>query len=99
MEIFITALAQQSLKRIYQYFSLKASVKVARRIKDDIIVNIERLTEHPFIGQLEPTLQHIEPMLYYLVCGNFKIIYCVHDEVIYIMDIFDTRRNPTEMLV
>jgi mRNA-degrading endonuclease RelE of RelBE toxin-antitoxin system len=32
-----------------------------------------------------------------LIVGNYKIIYLIEDDVVYISDIFDTRQDPKKM--
>ncbi len=49
------------------------------------------------MGAIEALLAELGLEHRYIVEGNFKIIYRIAEETIYITDIFDTRRNPEDI--
>jgi plasmid stabilization system protein ParE len=51
----------------------------------------------PYIGQQEEYLEHLGKDHRRLIEGNYKIIYRVQGEDIYITDIFDSRQDPSKM--
>jgi mRNA-degrading endonuclease RelE of RelBE toxin-antitoxin system len=53
--------------------------------------------KNPFIGQQEEYLAHLNKGHRRLIEGNYKIIYRVQDDVIYVTDIFDSRQDPAKM--
>ena len=55
------------------------------------------LTEHPNMAPLEPLLSDAPVPYRSLVIGRLnKIIYYVHGEVIEVVDLWDTRREPKQ---
>jgi len=55
------------------------------------------LLQHPRGGQLEPLMAGMTHEYRRLVVGNFKIIYRIEAETIYVTDIFDARQDPRRM--
>lgn len=49
------------------------------------------------LESLEECLQHLGKLHRRIIEGNYKIIYRVEGENIYITDIFDSRQNPDKM--
>ena len=81
------------LKEIRRYISKDSKIaakNVARKIKN----SVDRLANHSFIGQEEGSLRNLAKEDRYLVMGSYKVIYRVKNHTIYILAVFDTRRNP-----
>jgi plasmid stabilization system protein ParE len=97
MKIIWSDFATGTLLDIYQYYKLKASPTVARKIKTDILETTKQLIKHPYSGQVEFTLEKLKEGHRYLVKGNYKIIYKEVAEGILITDVFDTRQDPVKM--
>ena len=66
-------------------------------IRNGILDAADTLLLQPLQGQAEPYLEHLELGHRRLVVDNYKIIYRVIDEIIYITDIFDSRQDPNKM--
>ena len=97
LEIIWTQFAGSELKDIYQYYKQNVSINVAQKIKKRILVSVKQLHNHPQIGQIEENLTGSAYEYRYLVESNYKIIYRYDNKTIYIIDVFDCRRNPQEM--
>jgi len=97
MKILITDYAKEELRLIYEYYSIKASIKVASKIKKDIISAIKNIAVNPLMFQIEDDLTELGKQHRRKVDGNYKIIYRIENEIIYVTDIFDARRNPDNM--
>ncbi|MCK5906266.1 MAG: type II toxin-antitoxin system RelE/ParE family toxin [Flavobacteriales bacterium] len=99
MEIIWSNLSQKKLNSIYEYFSYKASEKIAKKLIAGIINSTKTLTSFPDQGQFEPNLINKSQQFRYLVFKNYKIIYFVNLEKnsIRISNIFDTRQNPIKV--
>lgn len=67
------------------------------KIKWQLLEKAESLVFHPSIGQKEEHLEHLEKDHRRLIEGNFKIIYRVEGDLIYITDFFDIRQEPAKM--
>jgi plasmid stabilization system protein ParE len=97
MEIIWTREALEETKSIYKYYKLKASLRVARNIKNRIFSSIKNLSKQVRKGQIEELLLHKKGEYRYLVTGNYKVIYKITEKEIYIMKVFDCRQNPEKI--
>lgn len=55
------------------------------------------LKVNPYKGQLESYLEHLNLSHRRIIEGNYKIIYRVDSNTIFITDIFDSRQDPSKM--
>jgi toxin ParE1/3/4 len=88
--------ALRHLKDIRKYISFDSEIsakKIVKKIRD----SVKRLKSEPFIGQEETELEKIGLRYRYFVEGHYKIYYWVDRESIYIIAVFDTRRNPESL--
>ena len=97
MKIIWTDFAIENLKEIFDYYSIKASKKVAHKIRKQIFESTKQLVKNPKSGQTEINLEKLKQNHRYLVSGNYKVIYKVFEDEIIIVDIFDVRQNPSKM--
>ena len=97
MKIIWSDFASEMLSEIYQYYKVKASTAIARKIKIEIFTATQQLKRHPGLGPIEINLEKINEGHRYLVQGNYKIIYKEVPEGVLITDIFDTRKDPIIM--
>ncbi|MBI3189758.1 MAG: type II toxin-antitoxin system RelE/ParE family toxin [Ignavibacteriales bacterium] len=98
MKILLTEPAKFYLKEIYQYYNETISNRVAHQIKNSIFNKIKFLRSFPEMGQVESRLEYLQREHRYLVEGNYKVIYYIAEQTIYITDIFDTRQDPEELI-
>ncbi len=96
-QIFWTNFAISELKNIYLYYRMVASDKVADKIRKSVFDATRPLIKDPLIGAIEENLKDLKQGHRYLVEGNYKIVYRVFQNNIYITDIFDCRQNPQKM--
>jgi plasmid stabilization system protein ParE len=96
-QIIWTNFAISELKSIYLYYRMVASDKVADKIRKSVFDSTRPLIKDPLIGAIEENLKDLKQGHRYLVEGNYKIIYKVFQNNIYITDIFDCRQNPQKM--
>lgn len=92
LEVVWTYTAKNQLKTIYNYYKEK-SVQGANNIKNEILnatKNI-RFSEQYQNDEIEPEYRRI-------IVRDYKILYLVEDEVIYISKIFSTKRDFTQQL-
>ena len=101
LQVIWSEWAENQLDDIYAYYLLNAGEVVAKRIVLKILEETLYLSAYPFIGQKEPLLAHRNENYRYLICGNHKIIYFVEEknDIVKIIDIFDTRQNPLKMKI
>jgi plasmid stabilization system protein ParE len=75
----------------------KVPLQKVLEIRNQLLDKADSLTTNPLIGQYEEYLEHLEKGHRRLVEGNFKIIYRIEGEYVYITDFFDTRQAPEKM--
>lgn len=81
---------------IISYYS-EFSIAIAEKITFNIFERTSQLIKHPKSGQKEILLGKLKFEYRYLIEGNYKIIYRIEKQTIYIERIFDTRQNPTKI--
>jgi toxin ParE1/3/4 len=97
MKIIWTHEALIETKLIYNYYKLRASLRVAKSIKNKLFSSVKNLQSHPRKGQIEDLLLHKKGEFRYLITGNFKMIYKITEKEIYIIKVFDSRQNPEKI--
>lgn len=90
--------AIRRLQQIFDYHHDVVGIRTARKMQTKIEDTIARLIVFPNMGIIEPELTG-KPYLFRSIVAhhNFKVIYYVKDEVIYIFTIWDCRQNPEKM--
>lgn len=97
MEILWTDFAIKNLKAIFKYYAEKANIKIAHRIRSQILQSTKKLKNNPELGQIEFSLKSFKQNHRYILKDNYKIIYKIKENKIIINDVFDTRQNPLKM--
>ena len=97
MKVVWTEPAQARLREITDYLRREAGAKTARKIRDRIIARPRILAANPHAGQCEESLADMGEEFRYLVEGNYKILYWVEPECIFISTVFDCRRDPARL--
>ena len=98
MQVEITRSARTQLRKIHTYYKIKASEKIALQIIDKLLDAVEELVVLPSIGTIEPNLVHLKLSYKFIVCGNYKIIFRVTEDKLYVTDIFDCRQEPRKII-
>jgi plasmid stabilization system protein ParE len=99
LEVFWSDFAKNKLEEIFDYYKLKASLKVANKIVNGIVNRTINLNKTPRIGQVEEIFKDDEREFRYLVYTNYKILYYINlrTNQIIIANVFDTRQNPEKL--
>lgn len=97
MKLVYTEQALQSLTEVLDFLAPKVSHQKLVEIRNQILDKADTLVQFPFKGQSETILEHLNLGHRRLVEGNYKIIYKVEGQTIYITDIFDSRQDPDKM--
>ncbi len=97
MKIIWLPLARLDLENIFTFQSSKSEIS-AINLFNDILDAIEPLRQFPQMAQIEPALSPSIPIYRSLVVKkNYKIIYYIELETIYISAIWDCRKNPEKL--
>ena len=90
----------QALRRFNESLDLLYPVADPRwrdQIIDRVFDHVELLSRYPGLGAIEPQLDHLEMGHRRLIVGHFKIIYRILPGEIIVLDIFDSRQDPSGM--
>jgi len=96
MNVVWTRPAKKDLKGIFNYFKQKVSLNIALNIINSIFSKTSILETHS-IGVREELLAHLKQEHRYIIDGNYKVIYFIHNKTVYITHVFDTRQNPVKL--
>lgn len=99
MKVVITDQSLERLESSLRFYLEELEIpktKVAE-IKDRLIKSAKGLSNRPYKGQYEPYLAKLKRGHRRLIEGNFKIVYRVENNTVYVVDFFDSRGNPSKM--
>ena len=99
MKVVITDFALRELKFIHSYYKKNVSNDVADKLLNKILDSIDVLEIASLAGTIEQNLKSLGLNHRYIVAGNYKIIFRISDEMLYVTDVFDTRQNPKKILL
>jgi plasmid stabilization system protein ParE len=86
--------AKDALKSIYKYIKKRESIEKAKKVRNEIVASAKDLNIFPEKFAEDPHLKN-EPGNYrFKVIWSYKIIYEVTPEIILILDVFHTSRDP-----
>jgi len=97
MRLVVTEPAKWHLQDIHDYYKYKVSVRIANKIKTGILEKLRYLQQHPLSGQEEENLRELGLEHRRMVQGNYKIVYRIEKNTIYVTDIFDSRQDPAKI--
>jgi plasmid stabilization system protein ParE len=89
--------AKKSLRNIYNYIKGRESVEVAKKVRNEISSQAKFLNDFPEKFEKEHNLDDGFGNYRYKVIWSYKIIYEITKEAIYILDIFHTSRDPSNI--
>jgi toxin ParE1/3/4 len=97
MRVLWSDASLSQLQKIYDYYSLFAAPRIAKKMVKRIVHQTLLLESNPLIGTIESLLV-ARPFEYrFVVENNYKIIYRVIDNVILIVSVFDCRQSPAKI--
>ena len=96
MNIIWTNPAKRDLRKIFNYYKKKVSKNLADKIINSVFSTTSILKTHN-AGVKEELLEHLEQDHRYLVSSNYKIIYFLQNNKVFITHVFDTRQNPNKL--
>lgn len=92
LKVIWTNKAKEQLKTIYNHYKTIAP-QGAKNVKDDILKTAGELV---FAKQYQQ--DEIEPEFRRIIVRHYKLIYSIEKDVISILRIFDTRKNPQSQI-
>lgn len=95
LKIQWAAEARERWRETAAYIREEWGMRALRKFKEKTEESQDRLEDFPALGKIEPLLADRSTLYRSLVLTEQnKIIYCVKDDTIFIMDFWDTRREP-----
>lgn len=92
LKVIWTNQSKEELKTIYNYYKT-ITPQVAKNIKNDILKTARELV---FAKQYQQ--DEIEPEFRRIIVRHYKLIYSIEKDVISIVRIFDTRKDPQRQI-
>lgn len=98
-KIYWTQFAQNALSTIHEYLLLQSgSEDLAKKYVQKLLNKIEHLKQFPHSGADEPFLKAIGQHSKFVLEGNYKIIYEVQANQIFVTDVFHVKQNPQKIM-
>ena len=97
MKLVYTEQAVASLQECMDFFLHEVPSEKVNEIRDKILAKADKLLANPYIGQQEEYLEHVGQSHRRVIEGNYKIIYKIEGDAIFVTDIFDSRQDPAKM--
>jgi plasmid stabilization system protein ParE len=99
MRLIITDQASQSLENLVLFYVEERKIPKTKvnLLLSELLQRTRSLTEQPYIGQYEPFLEHLNKGYRRLLVRNVKIIYRVEADSVFVLDYFETHRDPETM--
>jgi len=97
MKLYYTHKAARSLNNIYEFLCEK-NIRAAAVIHNEILDEVEKLLLFPLMAPVETELQ--DRLFEYrslVIHHTYKVVYRIDEQIIYIIDIWDCRRNPEKL--
>ncbi len=91
MKLVWTKRSEIRIQAIEDFLTLEA---IAQTYVRGLYDSAQRLVFNPRSGQRELLLEDLRQEYRRLVEGNYKIIYYIENEIVWIVDIWDCRQNP-----
>ena len=91
-EVIWTEPALYELNQVYEYYRANYSESAAVKIFNRLVDAADSLLPFPNIASIEDLLKHRKEGFRSLVEGNYKIIYYVEDDTVYIATLWDSAR-------
>ncbi|MEO1049115.1 MAG: type II toxin-antitoxin system RelE/ParE family toxin [Bacteroidota bacterium] len=99
MKVIFTEQSLVRLEKALLFYleELKLPRSKIAKLKNRLIAKANTLSTQPHKGQVEPYLLSFRKGHRRIIEGNFKIVYRIEDNAIYIIDFFDSRNDPGKM--
>lgn len=100
LEVIWTRFAENKLSEIFDYYKVKANLKVAKHITTKIVDKTMQLEKQPNIGSIEELLINRPQEFRHLISTHYKIIYYINFETkkAVIANVIDCRQHPDIIL-
>ncbi len=84
------------LQEILDYYLINENFSIAKNLLNKILKSVTLLERNPKLGKSETLL---DGDYRFIQSGIYKIVYKINNKRIYIIAIFDSRRNPDELVI
>lgn len=100
MRIEWLSLAEDDISVIYAWYA-QFSLKVAYKVVNSIVSDVELLSTQPRMGRKEMELEKKmgHEIRSFVTTRDYKIIYVIKGDTIFISRIWDCRQNPNDLKI
>lgn len=95
--LYWTTEAKNDLKNIAKYYKKEVSKEIASKQTKSIKHYVNLLEANPLLGFKESLLENAAKEYRSLIHGNYKIVYRIENDIVYINRIFDCRQDPDKL--
>ncbi len=97
MKVIWAQTALTELRNIYDHYLENVSYQMAENIRVSVLESARQIGINPMSGISETRFS--EGLFVYrsVVRGHYKIIYRIENDVVNIVDVFDTRQHPSKL--
>jgi plasmid stabilization system protein ParE len=89
--------AQRRIQEIFDYYTSVAGIRTARRITRKIVERTRILARNPMAGEREWLLEDQPHEYRRLVERDYKIVYRIDGDTVFIVVVWDCRRDPADL--
>ncbi len=97
MKLIWSERSKQDIQEIIDYYKPRVGVRITQTLVRKIYAGALFLVTNPMGGQYEILFADKQQMCRRVIVGNYKIVYRVEAETVYIITVFDCRRNPVSL--
>jgi toxin ParE1/3/4 len=97
MKVIWAESARIQIENIFQYYKENVNTETSRKVVERIIDRTIQLELFAESGTIEPLLKSRKFKYRYLVEGNYKIIYRIEKNYVFVVNVFDCRQNPVKI--
>ncbi len=95
LEVIYSTEALEDFSAILSYYTTFISYTIAENIETGILSHISLISENPGIGHNDRFTKRADYFVF--VSVNYKIVYLVESDKVYIIRIFDSRQDPSKL--
>jgi plasmid stabilization system protein ParE len=97
MKVKWTRPAKARLREIFNYYNLNAGERIAQKVVGKIVATTRMLSHNPLGAQREWLLEDRPEGFRRLISGNYKIVFWIEGDEVWIATVFDSRQDPAKL--
>lgn len=95
-EIIWLPSAEIALRDVEMFIANRSELEAARFL-ERIVSEVDVLESHPFVGRV--CAERSDAAIRELIVGNYRVVYRVAEQIVFIMTVFEGHREPPAIVV